>query len=146
MRRPPFDRRIPTALALFGILFVTFSLWSFNRSVGEMQRKTTLGPPRVAPEQPYEERSGAGLQWDLQIRLDGLKLVAQLSANAAPISDGQGRIRFIDRGEPRELLMRETGPGTYTASFPGDLEGRITARIVLFRAGASIARSVVIDF
>lgn len=146
MRRLPFDQRIPKAIAVFGIFFVVLSIWSINRSISNMQQNEQDSLTSAAPAKPYEERRGAGLRWNLDIRLDGTRLIARLQEKGEPVSGVEGRIRFVAKGQNRELPLRESAPGEYTATFPSDLQGRVAARIILFRGDASMARGLLIGF
>ena len=146
MRHLPFDQRIPRAIAVFGIFFVILSLWSINRSISNMQKNENDSPARVAPDHTYEERSGDGLRWNLEIRLDDTHLIAHLQERGKPVTGVKGGIRFVAEGKNRELPLRESSAGEYTAPLPSDLQGRVAARIVLSRGDASIARGLLIGF
>ncbi|WP_305042781.1 FixH family protein [Geoalkalibacter sp.] len=150
MQRPPFDSRVPFFIVIAGFIAVVVALGGINLSLRGLNQapSSEFGQPTSEPRFPMEERTAAGLSWNLSLRLDEHQFEARLlDPQGQPVSGAQGRLTLIPNSRaPLELDLRESSPGLYVVDLPGDLNEQVEARIRMQQAENHIARALLIAF
>lgn len=151
MRRPPFDQRIPLFIVIAGACAILVALAGVNLSVRKISGLTSPGPDRNPVAQhpsTVEERTAAGLSWQLDLAMEDYGISARLAeATGEAVSGARARLLLHrDTQNPMELPMEEAAPGLYRAQLPKTLQQQVHARIEIVHKDGRIQRAFGIAF
>lgn len=150
MKRPPFDQRIPLFIVIAGACAILVALAGVNLSVRKISGLTLPGADhdRIGHPSSVEERTAAGLNWQLDLAMEDYGFSARLvEASGEAVIGAQARLFLLQNTQnPIELPMEEAAPGLYHVQLPKTLQHEVHARIELVHNDGRIQRAFIIAF
>lgn len=141
----------PHLLLLLGLLFLGLTGWSVYRSA--------TGVSAVTDRQYYthglrynaslvEQRAAESLGWQVAISLQDGYLASQWTGkDGQPVSGGEARLVIPAKNRADiTMMLAEDAAGRYGTNLPGELQGEFPALLTFSHGGATLRRSLLLNF
>lgn len=143
--------RWPHLLLLLGLLFLGLTGWSVYRAatgVSTVTDRHYYAHGLRYNDSLVEQKAAESLGWQVAIRLQNGYLASQWTANdGQPVAGGDARLVIPVKNRPEiTLLLREDAAGRYGTNLPGELRGEIPAQLTFSHGGATLRRTLLLNF
>jgi nitrogen fixation protein FixH len=143
--------RWPHLLLLLGLLFLGLTGWSVYRSatgVSAVTDRHYYSHGLRHNDSLVEQKAAESLGWQVSISLQNGYLTSQLiGKDGQPVADGDARLIIPAKNRSDiTLQLKEDAAGRYGTNLPGELQGETPALLTFSHGGATLRRSLLLNF
>jgi len=143
--------RWPHLLLLLGLLFLGLTGWSVYRSatgVSAVTDRHYYSHGLRYNDSLVEKQAAESLGWQVAVSLENGYLASQWTGkDGQPVAGGDARLVIPDSNRSDiTLLLKEDAAGRYGTNLPGELQGETPALLTFSHGGATLRRTLLLNF